>query len=165
MKERAKINKLPSSMAENAVRSRSIASEDPAAVEIDNEFLPWVFCEDSGYWISFDGNYSSKSPAEKRRQAAEYKDRLENADMKALEIVELQIAWSSVRRQVLVRDGNICQVCGGQRSGALHIHHICKRTEGGTDHLDNLITVCNRCHRGADTKLYDPDWSKHPLQP
>lgn len=38
----------------------------------------------------------------------------------------------------------MCQ-CGCRRV-ARHIHHITPRCKGGTDHPNNLLFVCNRCH-------------------
>lgn len=38
----------------------------------------------------------------------------------------------------------MCQ-CGCKRV-ARHIHHIIPRCKGGTDHPNNLLFVCQRCH-------------------
>lgn len=45
------------------------------------------------------------------------------------------------------RDGNKCCRCGcvGSRR-YLSAHHIIPREEGGGDHLENLITLCDPCH-------------------
>jgi len=160
--ERVRLASLPPSMAERAVRARTLANEDHRRIHIDDEMLPWVFCEESDLWLSFDGNYSTKSPEEKRTQAAAYKARLAEVDLSAVKRFELQKAWSLIRAQVLERDKCRCQLCGGLGWSKLHAHHICKRKHGGTDHMDNLITVCNKCHRKADTELYDPDWEALP---
>jgi 5-methylcytosine-specific restriction endonuclease McrA len=34
-----------------------------------------------------------------------------------------------------------------RRSRELHVHHIVPRSEGGTDALSNLVTLCHVCHR------------------
>ncbi len=47
-------------------------------------------------------------------------------------------------RTVLERDGWRCQHCGAR--GQLHVHHQVFRSHGGTDSIDNLITLCARCH-------------------
>jgi len=166
MKQRVKLNDLPPIMAQRAMTARMLACENPESLDIDDEMLPWIFDERDGVWLSFDGNYSAKSPAEKRAQAEAYRARQEEWEIKkeenARKQFELQMVWSMTRQAVLKRDQYSCTICGNIKETALHIHHILKKREGGTDHMDNLITVCNSCHKTADTKLYNPDWSKRP---
>ena len=60
----------------------------------------------------------------------------------------LRLAPDSYRRlcqQVRERDGWRCQICG--RSNELQVHHICPRSKLGDDTGENLITLCNTCHR------------------
>jgi hypothetical protein len=52
--------------------------------------------------------------------------------------------WRDIRTEVLQRDGRICQVCGKEHSG--QVHHVIPRSQGGTNDLSNLITLCGRCH-------------------
>lgn len=58
--------------------------------------------------------------------------------------------WDRRRRRVYKRDNWQCQSCGrmGNRGGdaQLHAHHILERSNGGSDTLGNLITLCDRCH-------------------
>ena len=55
--------------------------------------------------------------------------------------------WN-VREYVLYRDGHICQACKGNKGDkVLNVHHIITRTDGGTDKPDNLITLCETCHK------------------
>ena len=53
--------------------------------------------------------------------------------------------WKQIRLEVLDRDGNKCQQCGFNGKG-LHIHHIKRKRYGGTEELENLITLCHVCH-------------------
>ena len=64
--------------------------------------------------------------------------------------------WSTLRETILLRDENTCQVCG--KSGdnnPLHVHH--KKPLRGfpsfeeANQLDNLITLCFRCHNRAES--------------
>ncbi len=55
------------------------------------------------------------------------------------------LAWIERRREVLARDGGRCVQCG-TNTQLLDAHHIIPRREGGTDELDNLITLCRTCH-------------------
>ena len=52
--------------------------------------------------------------------------------------------WREIRQKVLQRDNRICQVCGKEYSG--QVHHILPRSQGGTNDLANLITLCGKCH-------------------
>ncbi|BBY37511.1 hypothetical protein MMAN_16450 [Mycobacterium mantenii] len=55
-----------------------------------------------------------------------------------------------LRRACFRRDDYTCVQCGYEgepRSGELHVDHIINRAEGGTDDLDNLQTLCTRCHQ------------------
>ncbi len=69
--------------------------------------------------------------------------------------------WENVKAYVRWRDGHTCQACGG-KSGDRHleVHHIIPRENHGTDRPDNLVTLCNTCHRehhdGKTKKLPKP---------
>lgn len=48
---------------------------------------------------------------------------------------------STLQKQILARDGWVCQVPGCSRA-AVHVHHIKYRSAGGTDDPENLISIC-----------------------
>lgn len=52
--------------------------------------------------------------------------------------------WARIRKGALERDGYRCQKCG--RAGRLEVHHVLPVYKGGTDDLDNLLSVCRGCH-------------------
>ena len=52
--------------------------------------------------------------------------------------------YQVLRDQVLKRDGWRCQLCG--TSNNLEVHHIRSRSRLGDDTLQNLITLCAKCH-------------------
>lgn len=59
---------------------------------------------------------------------------------------EQECFWN-VREYVLWRDGHVCQHCKGKsRDKVLNVHHIESRKTGG-DSPDNLITLCETCHK------------------
>ena len=53
-----------------------------------------------------------------------------------------------IREQVMVRDGMVCQACGGLviRKGDAHIDHIVAVVDGGGDELSNLRLLHAACH-------------------
>lgn len=51
------------------------------------------------------------------------------------------------RREVLARDKHRCQAPSCDRTRFLEVHHMVPRKMGGTNHPENLITLCGACHR------------------
>jgi len=72
-----------------------------------------------------------------------------------------------LRKAILVRDENECQICrmikGMAYTEVLDVHHIIEVFLGGDDREDNLITACTVCHKlvhlFARGELYIPDLS------
>lgn len=59
-----------------------------------------------------------------------------------------QLGFWNVREYVLWRDGHKCQCCKGKsKDKILNVHHIESRKTGG-DSPNNLITLCETCHKG-----------------
>ena len=59
-----------------------------------------------------------------------------------------QLGFWNVREYVLFRDGHKCQYCKGKsKDKILNVHHIESRKTGG-DAPNNLITLCETCHKG-----------------
>ena len=71
-----------------------------------------------------------------------------------------------IRTQVLNRDGSVCQMCGAvpgdidlqfpERKVRLHVDHIRPRSQGGSDELDNLRTLCSSCNQGSKHLMLQP---------
>lgn len=58
-----------------------------------------------------------------------------------------QLGFWNVREYVLWRDGHVCQCCHGKsKDKVLNVHHIESRQTGG-DAPNNLITLCETCHK------------------
>lgn len=58
-----------------------------------------------------------------------------------------QLGFWNVREYVLFRDGHTCQCCKGRsKDKILNVHHIESRKTGG-DAPNNLITLCETCHK------------------
>lgn len=53
--------------------------------------------------------------------------------------------WSTIREEVLIRDGYQCGNCGSPNN--LHVHHIVPLSKGGSNRLTNLRTLCEQCHK------------------
>lgn len=59
-----------------------------------------------------------------------------------------QLGFWNVREYILFRDNHICQCCKGKsKDKILNVHHIESRKTGGNS-PDNLITLCETCHKG-----------------
>ena len=59
-----------------------------------------------------------------------------------------QLGFWNVREYVLFRDGHQCQCCHGRsKDPVLNVHHIESRKTGGNA-PNNLITLCETCHKG-----------------
>lgn len=53
---------------------------------------------------------------------------------------------------VFQRDNYTCQACKKSKDKILRTHHIIYKSNGGSDRVDNLITVCTECHTSANHK-------------
>lgn len=59
-----------------------------------------------------------------------------------------RLGFWNVREYVLCRDNHTCQCCKGRsKDKILNVHHIESRKTGG-DAPNNLITLCETCHKG-----------------
>lgn len=56
--------------------------------------------------------------------------------------------YANAREHALVRDDYTCQFCG-KKNCRLEVHHIVFRRNGGSDNLENLITLCEDCHKAV----------------
>jgi len=63
-----------------------------------------------------------------------------------------------LRDSVVRLDGSRCRCCGSGRNGALHVHHVMYRSQGGPHEQSNLITLCVDCHMvvHSDKRRYQP---------
>jgi hypothetical protein len=73
-----------------------------------------------------------------------------------------QFDFANAREYVLHRDRYICQACKGKSGDRqLQVHHLQPRSEGGSDRVVNLITLCATCHHthhhGKPLKLRRPE--------
>ncbi len=55
--------------------------------------------------------------------------------------------WANTRKEVHARDGGRCVHCGAEVGlDECHTDHIRPLSKGGGNHVDNLRTLCRRCH-------------------
>ncbi|WAI00620.1 HNH endonuclease [Methanogenium organophilum] len=57
--------------------------------------------------------------------------------------------WKALREQILDRDKRRCRLCGAGKY--LHIHH--RDGDRTNDAQENLVTLCESCHRRVHTHL------------
>jgi len=53
--------------------------------------------------------------------------------------------WSEIKKGILNRDNNSCQVCYSNEN--LEVHHVTRWVANQQHFPENLITLCNNCHR------------------
>ncbi|MFM8432768.1 MAG: HNH endonuclease [Bacteroidota bacterium] len=59
---------------------------------------------------------------------------------------------STVKKQVYVRDGGICQCCGSSIS--LEFDHITPYSCGGGSQASNIQLLCQKCNRSKSNSCY-----------
>ena len=64
----------------------------------------------------------------------------------------------NIRKAVILRDGCKCMECGKSNT-VLEVHHIKPRRLNGSNTLDNLITLCGKCHQ--KTKGVEGQYMQH----
>ena len=68
---------------------------------------------------------------------------------------------AKLRREVFYRDCGHCRECGtllafsgkdsrGRRVPKPTFHHVLAKADGGSDCLDNILTLCGHCHKIVD---------------
>lgn len=60
--------------------------------------------------------------------------------------------WKRTRWLCISRDHRKCRRCGAKKH--LTVHHIIPREEGGGNNLENLITLCPKCHDLVEIEGY-----------
>lgn len=72
-----------------------------------------------------------------------------NPDIEGLEYQEGNTYgfWND-RYYIFTRDNYKCVICKGKsKDNILRTHHIIQRKDGGSNRVDNLVTVCDTCHK------------------
>lgn len=75
--------------------------------------------------------------------------KIKNADIEGAEYQQgEQLGFWNVREYVLFRDKHLCQnpKCNC-KDPVLNVHHILPRSKGGSNRPENLITLCETCHK------------------
>ena len=73
------------------------------------------------------------------------------------------------KKRVRYRNKHQCQICGEflpVHYGRLEVHHIDYRCKGGSDELENLVTLCDLCHAVIHDHM-GPAWvglDKFPIE-
>lgn len=59
--------------------------------------------------------------------------------------------WENLKAYAKWRDGYKCRACGASSrkdpNVRLEVHHIRRKADGGTDTPDNVVTLCEDCHK------------------
>ena len=63
-------------------------------------------------------------------------------------------AWAAIRLAILERDAWRCQCCG--KAGRMEVHHVKAVSDGGSNDLANLETLCVGCHLDHHRRALHP---------
>ena len=55
--------------------------------------------------------------------------------------------WNMLRAQVIACDKKKCNLCNSIDSREYHLHHIVPLYAWGTNHINNLVFLCQKCHQ------------------
>ena len=58
--------------------------------------------------------------------------------------------WENLKAYAKYRDGYKCRACGKSKHKdgvKLEVHHIIRKADGGTDVPENVVTLCEDCHK------------------
>lgn len=67
------------------------------------------------------------------------------------------------RKAVYERDHYRCALCDSPKY--IQVHHAIPRGQGGSDSMQNLITLCQVCHANAHGDLLDPHvWTQEDVE-
>lgn len=135
-------------------------------LQIDTDSYIWIFQSKQNVWISLDGRIRNKSPNQMIK--AQYKEVIAQNEWEAgagerhRAMIEERESWAYVRLKAFERDNYQCQCCGKDLTPkTFHAHHLIpRRCSGSTNDIDNLITVCSKCHlqvEHVDYKAYERD--------
>ena len=78
-----------------------------------------------------------------------------------------RVVNQTLRKKVFKRDNFTCQKCKIQDKTAriLEVHHITLVYAGGTETIENVITLCNDCHHFAPNNLKEfEDYMKDEME-
>jgi len=64
------------------------------------------------------------------------------SDLSVIKPDDYGINWDNLRDEVLTRDGFECQESNGCCNGPLQVHHKLPLSKGGSNDLNNLVTLC-----------------------
>ncbi len=79
------------------------------------------------------------------------------------------VSLRTQKKWARIRDKQQCQICGDVLPvsyGRLEVHHVVYRCKGGSDELENLVTLCDLCHAVSHSHM-GPAWvglSKFPIE-
>ncbi len=71
--------------------------------------------------------------------------------------------WDELRKAVYRRDGWQCQKCGAKNT-QLCVHHQTPLSVGGSNDMNNLITLCKNCHIDDHSHMWLGRWKENNPQ-
>lgn len=69
--------------------------------------------------------------------------------------------WRRLAKTIYKRDNWCCRICGIYYRDKIICHHIKPVREGGTDELDNLVTLCRAHHLKIERSKFQDFWTQY----
>ena len=67
------------------------------------------------------------------------------------------MAWSPANRKLRLALNPLCCICGQRANTA---DHVVRKRDGGSDKLNNLRSMCSRCHSRHTAKESPGGWNR-----
>lgn len=84
---------------------------------------------------------------EERKKRVDYQEYLKSPE------------WKEKRDIRLALDGYTCRLCGSGKN--LHVHHISYKNLGTPEEVDDLITLCEKCHARVHERDFERSFNNY----
>ena len=90
-----------------------------------------------------------------RREVSQTRKASKNQSKSKIKQKRTRHISTTVRYAVLNRDNNRCLACGATaKETQLQVDHIIPFSQGGSNEIDNLQTLCVDCNRGKSDRIF-----------
>jgi 5-methylcytosine-specific restriction endonuclease McrA len=119
-----------------------------------NKYLQqfYVDCGKSNYICNIEKSISNITMRDEVLKSKPINSKNKKRTENSITIQQNKKFYQFTRQLVFERDNNKCVECGSDEY--IEAHHITERSNGGTDDISNMVTLCAICH--AERHKYQP---------